>query len=749
MIKLTIALCFALISSISHATLYENAEDGNTNGWSVYDNTPAGATISNVYDENRQSSVIELNGDGWNNGYVLRKSSDGTAWNNTEETIIQWSMNYSERFLVYISVETIKGHRYIYYTPSNSNGGLSSNGRYIHHGLGSSSINGEWQTFTRDLEADLKEFESDNDIISVNAFLIRGNGKVDDIEMLKDKTNPVRASSIIEDYRSQIKSVTGIKRELDQLAQDARTKTKVSIFGATRDDGRSSRESEITGVKYYFSTSGKDSNDGLSPLKPKQTMKHMQIILRNLKPGDGILLKRGDVWKNYRSYTNVLKNLTGAKKIITCYGTGPRPKLSKYVEIRSSWIKESNGLWSTAYNGGEIGWLLIDSKAERVGLTLNDLIVKKDKLRWYYDENSKKLYLSVNPADKNIKVSGGHGLAFGTDSAHNLVIDNLDIEGANRGILIAATAIGVEITNCTLGKHSRFGIIISGQNNLIKNCIVDAHKPNFPNDDINYRARYGWEGIRVWGTKNSLEDEGNKIISCTVRDFEHGNLSTNSIKTDGDKSYNFVLQYNLSTGFNIFYGGRFSMAFNSGSLLFDNNLQVYTDQAQISGENVKITNNIVIQNKQSHLATASYNHGNGFVTNLQQLGLVNMLASGNVTYKLEGVPFVIKNKYNPRYGVVPVENNTIKDNLDIDSCTSPMVYSASPKDIFAHIDLDQKVNGTTLSGNIVHRSNGNQKVIYIGDEEHTPNLNKLLSFEEAQDGRVLDRDTDIYDNFIK
>jgi|GEM_PF-1200480 len=176
------------LPSSSNIVVYEDAEDGNTNGWSVYDNTPAGATISNVYDENRQSSVIELNGDGWNNGYVLRKSSDGTAWNNTEETIIQWSMNYSERFLVYISVETIKGHRYIYYTPSNSNGGLSSNGRYIHHGLGSASINGEWQTFTRDLEADLKEFESDNDIISVNAFLIRGNGKVDDVEMFKSIT---------------------------------------------------------------------------------------------------------------------------------------------------------------------------------------------------------------------------------------------------------------------------------------------------------------------------------------------------------------------------------------------------------------------------------------------------------------------------------------------------------------------------------------------------------------------------------
>ncbi len=44
--------------------IYEDAEDGTTDGWDVYDNNPTGATIENVYDSARQSQVIVLSGSG-------------------------------------------------------------------------------------------------------------------------------------------------------------------------------------------------------------------------------------------------------------------------------------------------------------------------------------------------------------------------------------------------------------------------------------------------------------------------------------------------------------------------------------------------------------------------------------------------------------------------------------------------------------------------------------------------------------
>ncbi len=171
--------------------LYENAEDGKINGWDVYDNKPAGATISNFYDAQKRSYVIELDGQGIRNGYRLGSAKTGTAFNNKRNTHIQWSMNYNEPFMVYISVQTTKGFRYLYYTAMNTNKGLvvssTSKIHYIHHGLGAGVHNGTWKTFTRDLEKDIKDFEPDNHLITVNGFLIRGSGKVDDIKMFGKK----------------------------------------------------------------------------------------------------------------------------------------------------------------------------------------------------------------------------------------------------------------------------------------------------------------------------------------------------------------------------------------------------------------------------------------------------------------------------------------------------------------------------------------------------------------------------------
>ncbi len=68
------------------------------------------------------------------------------------------------------------------YLPSD-NDSLGS-GEYIHYGIGSDSIDGRWRTFTRDLQADLEQAQPGVRLLTVNGFLIRGSGKVDDI-MLK------------------------------------------------------------------------------------------------------------------------------------------------------------------------------------------------------------------------------------------------------------------------------------------------------------------------------------------------------------------------------------------------------------------------------------------------------------------------------------------------------------------------------------------------------------------------------------
>ena len=161
--------------------IYEDANDGNTLGWNVYDKNPTGAAITNVFDTDQGSQVIELSGTRTGNGYRLRLE-DYSLWNNTSHTILQWSMNYAENFAVYIQLETTNGLRYMYYTPTDAD--KLDMGTHVHYGLGSAAKDGTWHTFTRDLQADLDFAQPGNSILEVDGIWIRGSGLLDDIAML-------------------------------------------------------------------------------------------------------------------------------------------------------------------------------------------------------------------------------------------------------------------------------------------------------------------------------------------------------------------------------------------------------------------------------------------------------------------------------------------------------------------------------------------------------------------------------------
>jgi hypothetical protein len=162
-------------------TIYEDAENGNTDGWLIFDDDPAGAMVLNMIDPQKQSRVVELAGNyGTSNGYRLF-SDDGTNWNNTSQFVIEWDQKFSDNFYFYVDVETSVGHQYLFYSPIDSDM-LGMNGA-VHHGLGSDADNNTWQTITRDLQADLQDVYPGENIISVNNIFIRGNGYLDNIKL--------------------------------------------------------------------------------------------------------------------------------------------------------------------------------------------------------------------------------------------------------------------------------------------------------------------------------------------------------------------------------------------------------------------------------------------------------------------------------------------------------------------------------------------------------------------------------------
>ena len=184
---------YITVAASDSSTIYEDAEDGTISGWSIVDYQPRRArkrnskttldeqpTISNVFDSDRGSRVIQLMGSGMLHGYELR-NFDGTKWGNSSQFVLEWSMKYSEDFIIYIDVNTTKGQRYLYYTPVAQN--LLGRRKNVHHGLGTAAMDGQWQTFVRDLQADLADAQPEVTILEVNGFLIRGSGSVDNIKL--------------------------------------------------------------------------------------------------------------------------------------------------------------------------------------------------------------------------------------------------------------------------------------------------------------------------------------------------------------------------------------------------------------------------------------------------------------------------------------------------------------------------------------------------------------------------------------
>jgi len=170
-----ISIISFLSISFLNATIYENGEDKSTKGWSIYNNI-SNATIKNIYDKEKKSRVISLSSDDTRVGYMFPLERDSKTWCKSKGKSLHWSMKTNKDFVIFVSLQTTNGHRSLIYTSSEKNG----SGFY---GLGQDSTNGKWHKFIRDLDLDLKRYEPTNKIIAVDTFFIRGDVKIDDIEI--------------------------------------------------------------------------------------------------------------------------------------------------------------------------------------------------------------------------------------------------------------------------------------------------------------------------------------------------------------------------------------------------------------------------------------------------------------------------------------------------------------------------------------------------------------------------------------
>ncbi len=179
-----------LLSNTANATVYSDAENGN-DGWFVYDNTPAGASVNNVYDAQLQSQVIQTLGDGGRlNGYRLGGTNAGDGWNNATESLMSWQMATSESFAIIVHIDTTSGARRLIYTGSNVDALKNPANNTINYGLGRSIVDGAWREQQRDLRQDVATGEPGNQLQAVNGVSILGSLRLDNLELIDDFVGP-------------------------------------------------------------------------------------------------------------------------------------------------------------------------------------------------------------------------------------------------------------------------------------------------------------------------------------------------------------------------------------------------------------------------------------------------------------------------------------------------------------------------------------------------------------------------------
>lgn len=159
---------------LAEKTVLEDAEDQSAGRWTVL-NTGT-SSVANVVDpDNSANRVIELS-DSAMNGIVFTPASAVPAG----QLKLEWKFKSTASYDIAVKLTTSAGVRYIHYT-SNASNNLGT-GESIEYGLGTAS--GSWTTIRRDLQADLWNAQSGNNIISVDSITVKGSMYVDDISSM-------------------------------------------------------------------------------------------------------------------------------------------------------------------------------------------------------------------------------------------------------------------------------------------------------------------------------------------------------------------------------------------------------------------------------------------------------------------------------------------------------------------------------------------------------------------------------------
>ncbi len=359
-------------------------------------------------------------------------------------------------------------------------------------------------------------------------------------------------------------------------------------------------------IYYVDASNGNDLNGGLDT---NNAWKNISKINNNnsiFKPGDSILFKRGEVWRE--TLTVPSNNI-----ILGAYGSGAAPVISG-AGVISSWIRNNGNVWAATVNIKPY-IIIVD------GLVLGEMQSSAGAVDssgdWFWVSNILYLYSATDPNNRTIE-GGARTYAINCNSKDYLMMDGLCLYGANSDAISAISTDHSTFKNLTVknnfGKMGNF----NGGNNTIDSCIIEYNGSYGllwagGNNIIRYNTiRYnGWRTNDKYVSGLNGQDNGTSIYENIIHDNAAGGgdayaqgLYVDAGATNTDVYNNVV--YNHTNGIGIYHKGSGNIYNN---FCYDNRYAGIQIALQTANINISVYNNICTKNSEGFmqkLKNASY-----------------------------------------------------------------------------------------------------------------------------------------------
>ena len=367
---------------------------------------------------------------------------------------------------------------------------------------------------------------------------------------------------------------------------------------------------QLSATTYYIDfSSGNDALLGTTITAPWKTIN--KINISNFQPGDSILFKKGESWKEYLNFPSSGNAFNSI--VVGSYGKGAFPIITGVNVYEGwdnpiTWTLVGNTIWSREQSDNpQRMWINGEEVLRNVAIDSLDGI----RYGWAWENSKLYVYSDGNPANTfNLMEVNVFLDVVKIENKNSIVFQDIEIQGGYGFAIAIRGCSNIVVENCSIGSFSRQGIQI--RDNLgvssiyvtIDNCELDS-KFNF-----SYGANKGIDdGIQITtGANNCI------VKNSIIKDFGHAGIYLKALNASDNGVYDNKILGNYITGENVTYQrGICTDGYENkcrDNEFFYNIIKNTTVRNQINGNNNWIHHNIIDGLKNS--PAKSYATAQGF-----------------------------------------------------------------------------------------------------------------------------------------